>query len=128
MLTVEPRIESTIEDAIDLTAIAEEEWRAKARCRDGWGTLAHLFFSDEVLDIARAKAICAKCSVATECLASALERGEMWGVWGGELLHNGRVVAHKRPRGRPPRHPRPEPVVDEVPLPPHYSAPELARV
>jgi len=36
------------------------------------------------------------------------------------VLVNGSIVAHKRRRGRPPKHPRPDPVVDEVPLPPHY--------
>ena len=35
--------------------------RPVARCADGNGTLTPLFFSDHVLDIARAKAICAKC-------------------------------------------------------------------
>ncbi len=33
------------------------------RCADGHGTLTPLFFSDDVIDIARAKAICAKCSL-----------------------------------------------------------------
>jgi WhiB family redox-sensing transcriptional regulator len=30
-----------------------------------------------------------------------LERGEPWGVWGGEIFERGAVVARKRPRGRP---------------------------
>ena len=37
------------------------------------------------------------------CLAGALERREPWGVWGGELFVNGKVVAQKRKRGRPPK-------------------------
>jgi hypothetical protein len=107
--------------ALELVVTPVDPW-AKARCRDGHGTLTHLFFSDEVLEIARAKAICAKCSLRSECLDAALERVEPWGVWGGELIANGHVVAHKRPRGRPPKHPRPELVVDEVPIPPHLVA------
>ena len=95
---------------------------AKARCADGYGTLTHLFFSDVPLDIARAQAICAKCTMAAACVEGAIERHEPWGVWGGELLENGRVVVNKRPRGRPPKHPRPELVVDEVPIPPHLVA------
>jgi WhiB family transcriptional regulator, redox-sensing transcriptional regulator len=91
----------------------------KPRCADGHGTLTHLFFSDVPLDIARAKAICSKCSLAPTCLQAAVERAEPWGVWGGELIENGRIVAHKRPRGRPPKTPRPVVVVDEVPVPPH---------
>lgn len=84
-----------------------------ARCADGHGTLTHLFFSDDLVDIARAKAICGRCTLRTSCLDGALDRAEPWGVWGGELVEAGRIVATKRPRGRPPRRPRPVLVVDE---------------
>ncbi len=33
----------------------------------------------------------------------ALTRREPWGVWGGELFVNGKIVAQKRKRGRPPK-------------------------
>jgi Transcription factor WhiB len=91
--------------------------KRKARCADNAGTLSHLFFSEDLYDVARAKAIC---SQAKACLDTALTNREPWGVWGGELLSNGHVVINKRKRGRPPRQPRPELVVDEVPLPPGY--------
>ena len=55
--------------------------RTKGRCRDGHGTLTHLFFSEDLYDIARAKAICAKCQVSALCLSTALDRQEPWGVW-----------------------------------------------
>lgn len=100
----------------------EEPWRDQARCRDMAATLTSLFFSDELHDIARAKAICAKCAVSTQCLSGAIERREPWGVWGGQLVVNGRIVANKRGRGRPPKTPRPELVVDEVPLPAAWTA------
>ena len=96
--------------------------RPQARCADGHGTLTHLFFSDVPLDLARAKAICGKCGLRESCLQGALERAEPWGVWGGELVENGRIVLNKRPRGRPPKHPRPVTPVDEVPVPPHLVA------
>ncbi|MFM7409683.1 MAG: WhiB family transcriptional regulator, partial [Actinomycetota bacterium] len=63
------------------------------RCADGNGTLTYLFFSEEYVDVCRAKAICAKCTSRQSCLNDALQREEPWGVWGGELLENGRVVA-----------------------------------
>ena len=85
-----------------------------ARCADGNGTLTALFFSDDVVDIARAKAMCGLCPLRPSCLAGALEREEPWGVWGGELLSGGRIVANKRPCGRPPKVPRPEVVYDEM--------------
>ena len=55
----------------------------------------------ELQDIARAKALCAKCPVLVPCLEGALERREPWGVWGGELFLRGTTVPRKRPRGRP---------------------------
>lgn len=84
-----------------------------ARCADGNGTLTPLFFSDHVLDIARAKAICARCALTESCLSDAIDREEPWGVWGGQLLSGGRIVANKRPGGRPPKRPRPPVIVDE---------------
>ena len=87
---------------------------AAPRCADGNGTLTPLFFSDDIVDIGRAKAICAKCQLAASCLSGAMEREEPWGVWGGELLQSGRIVRNKRPCGRPPKHPRPELVIDEL--------------
>jgi WhiB family redox-sensing transcriptional regulator len=85
-----------------------------ARCADGHGTMTGLFFSDHIADIARAKAMCELCPLKASCLEGALERQEPWGVWGGELLSGGRIIANKRPSGRPPKHPRPEVVYDEM--------------
>ena len=85
-----------------------------ARCADGNGTMVGLFFSDHVVDIARARAMCALCPLQSQCLADALEREEPWGVWGGQLLSGGRIIADKRPCGRPPKAPRSEVVYDEM--------------
>ena len=87
--------------------------RSSARCADGNGTLTPLFFSDDNVDIARAKAICVRCTLQASCLGDALERIEPWGVWGGELIEDGRIVADRRPRGRPSVLPRPIFVLDE---------------
>ncbi|MBJ7261549.1 MAG: WhiB family transcriptional regulator, partial [Acidimicrobiia bacterium] len=62
----------------------------RARCADGTGQLTALFFSEDLGDIARAKAFCRGCEVRSDCLAGAVERVEPWGVWGGELVVNGR--------------------------------------
>lgn len=69
-----------------------------------------LFFAESPADVESAKALCGDCPVRDLCLAGALERREPWGVWGGELFVGGVVVARKRPRGRPRKHPLPEPV------------------
>lgn len=95
-------------------AAPQQATARRARCADGHGTLSGLFFSDDLVDIARAKAICSRCTLRVECLERALERAEPWGVWGGELIDTGRVVVHKRPRGRPPKIARAALVVDEL--------------
>jgi WhiB family redox-sensing transcriptional regulator len=79
---------------------------AEGLCRDGTGDLVGLFFSEQLDDIARAKAICAECPIRQSCFEGALARREPYGVWGGHLFFKGRVLAMKRPRGRPPKNPR----------------------
>lgn len=60
-----------------------------------------LWFAERPDDISRAKQLCADCPIRSACLAGALERAEPWGVWGGQLIDNGVVIARKRGRGRP---------------------------
>jgi WhiB family redox-sensing transcriptional regulator len=62
-----------------------------------------LFFAESPQDVEQAKVMCGRCPARLACLAGALERGEPWGVWGGELLLRGAIVPRKRPRGRPRR-------------------------
>ena len=66
------------------------------------------------MELARAKAICSMCAVRRPCLDRALARQEPYGVWGGEMLIDGRIVAEKRGRGRPPKVAGPRLVVDEI--------------
>lgn len=98
-----------IDSGIGEPAVAA--WQDLARCRDGAGSLVDLFFSEQLDDIAAAKAFCRECPVREPCLAGALERREPWGVWGGELFVHGKVVAQKRKRGRPPKVRPEEPAV-----------------
>lgn len=67
-------------------------------CRSGD---PELWFAESPADVESAKTMCGPCPVRLECLTGALARREPWGVWGGELLIQGVVVARKRPRGRP---------------------------
>ncbi len=76
---------------------------ASALCSDGTGGLVALFYSEQLDDIARAKAICGQCPVRQACFDEALVRREPYGVWGGQLFFKGKVLAMKRPRGRPPK-------------------------
>jgi WhiB family redox-sensing transcriptional regulator len=88
---------------LELIEEATTEAWADARCRDGNGSMTSLFFSEQIDDIARAKAICERCPMLDPCLSGALARREPWGVWGGQLFFNGKILAQKRKRGRPPK-------------------------
>ena len=98
---------------------AEQDDRAGTVPRDGstaedstsgWCALPcrrdpDLWFAETPAELDRAKALCGDCPIKAECLAGARARGEPWGVWGGEIFERGAVVARKRPRGRPRKHP-----------------------
>ena len=62
---------------------------------------AELWFAERPEDVEFAKSLCGMCPARLGCLTGALERQEPWGVWGGQLLVHGAIVARKRPRGRP---------------------------
>ena len=95
---------SPIEALLDALACRSSPQWNTARCRHTTSAATHLFFSSDIADINQAKRICADCPVAAACLQGALDRHEPCGVWGGHLLANGQILAHKRPRGRPPKH------------------------
>ncbi|HEX4903329.1 MAG TPA: WhiB family transcriptional regulator [Acidimicrobiales bacterium] len=95
-------------DVLEVALEVDTSFWSQAACAVDGGALAHLFFSEELLDIADAKRICAGCPVLEPCLEGALARKEPQGVWGGQLFSNGKVLASKRRRGRPPKNPRPE--------------------
>lgn len=92
-------------------------WETEAACRD---LDTALFFTDDVDEISHAKQICLACPVRTRCLDAAVERGEQFGIWGGHLFVSGRIVLHKRRRGRPPKVERPGDRFPEVEVPEPY--------
>jgi WhiB family redox-sensing transcriptional regulator len=102
-------------DAYQLSNIIEPEpdWSAAA-CRRQPG-LTDLFFSELIPEINQAKAVCQTCPLLEPCLYGAIVRREPGGVWGGQLFLNGRILAQKRKRGRPPKV---RPAEPEVILPP----------
>lgn len=106
---------------------ARGDWWDQAACRVPESSLTGLFFSDELHDIAAAKRTCATCPVLAPCLEGAIARHEPWGVWGGQLFLNGRILMSKRRRGRPPKTPRPEDQLPEVPIPEHLRHVEVLR-
>lgn len=97
----------------------DRNWQAAAACASAGPDVTRLFFSDDIGDIAAAKRICATCPVIADCLDAALANNEQWGVWGGQLIVSGKIVMTKRRRGRPPKNPRPEDQLPQIPFPEH---------
>ncbi|MGH3351951.1 MAG: WhiB family transcriptional regulator [Nocardioides sp.] len=60
-----------------------------------------LWFAESPADVEFAKTLCQACPVQSLCLDGAVDRREPWGVWGGQLFLQGKVIPRKRPRGRP---------------------------
>ena len=94
-----------LQDRTITTSIDWSQASCAASAAAGSAPPTELFFSDELPAIRAAKAICATCPLVDPCLAGAVERREPWGVWGGQLFKDGKVLAIKRPRGRPPKDP-----------------------
>ena len=109
-------------DLLEPESEQDQTWWPDAACNTGGSALAELFFSDELQDIAAAKRLCATCPVMSECLAGAITRSEPWGVWGGQLFANGKILTSKRPRGRPAAIARPEDEFVEIPIPEHLRS------
>jgi WhiB family redox-sensing transcriptional regulator len=72
--------------------MAAMSWETEARCRvyD-----PEIFFDTRARSERRAKAICSKCEVRTECLAFALQSRSEFGIWGGLNVRE-RVALGKR--------------------------------
>ena len=105
------------DSVLGLAVDTDTSFWTDAACNTGDGSMAAMFFSDELQDIAAAKRICAECPVLESCLEGALGRKEPWGVWGGQLFSNGKILVAKRRRGRPPKNPRPEDEFVQVEVP-----------
>jgi WhiB family redox-sensing transcriptional regulator len=69
-------------------------------------TNPELWFAEQPRHVDMAKLLCQSCPIRQRCLADALQRGEPWGVWGGEIFIHGAIVPTKRGRGRPRTRPR----------------------
>jgi WhiB family transcriptional regulator, redox-sensing transcriptional regulator len=75
-------------------------WHDRAACRD---SDPELFFpvgkaGPALVQIARAKQVCARCPVCAPCLAWALETGQEAGVWGGTSEDERRALRQRRLR------------------------------
>jgi WhiB family redox-sensing transcriptional regulator len=80
-------------------------WAASGACQH---SDPELFFpvtstGPAAVQLARAKAVCGRCPVRTECLEFALSSAEAFGVWGGTTEDERRLIRRRRRGGRHPR-------------------------
>lgn len=78
-----------------------DDWTGLAACRQP-GVDPEWFFpigeaGPALWEVAKAKAVCARCAVARECLAWALRVGEPDGIWGGTTPGERRHLRRARP-------------------------------
>jgi WhiB family redox-sensing transcriptional regulator len=95
LASLDVRVESGVDERL---RVAAQGVKSDLPCRT---FDPDLWFADSPTELELAKSLCAECPLRVECLSGALERGEPWGVWGGEIFERGAVVPRKRPRGRP---------------------------
>lgn len=74
------------------------EWRNHALCVH---YPSFLFFIESSEAHSKAKAICDRCPVKTECLEHAIQAPEDYGIWGGMTLAERRRERVRRLRGVP---------------------------
>ncbi|MBP7928727.1 MAG: WhiB family transcriptional regulator [Acidimicrobiia bacterium] len=80
-----------------MATLIDENWQVRAACR---GPETHLFFAPSRFERRdersrrerRAKEVCARCSVSSECLQQAMMTAEPFGIWGGQTESERRRV------------------------------------
>ena len=70
-------------------------WREAAACLDVPDDVTFFPNKEDVASIAKAKAICASCPVADECLTWAIESNQGDGIWGGHTAKERRTVRRR---------------------------------
>ena len=77
-------------------AVARTERPGDAACR---GMGPDFFFPSSSAGIARATRVCARCRVAAECLAIALDDPSRQGIWGGTSARDRRYMRNEEGLG-----------------------------
>lgn len=70
-------------------------WREQAACVEVGEEVSFFPDAEDLVGIARAKAICASCPVAAECLTWAIETNQSEGIWGGHTPKERRSIRRR---------------------------------
>jgi WhiB family redox-sensing transcriptional regulator len=74
---------------IDLTVTP---WREAAACLEVQDEVSFFPDKEDLGSIVKAKAVCATCPVASECLSWAIETNQTEGIWGGHTAKERRKL------------------------------------
>jgi WhiB family redox-sensing transcriptional regulator len=70
-------------------------WREDAACLGVVDEISFFPDAEDLSAIAQAKAICASCPVASECLTWAIETNQSEGIWGGHTPKERRSIRRR---------------------------------
>ena len=77
---------------IDLTITP---WREAAACLEMTNEVSFFPDKENLAGIAKAKAVCATCPVASECLTWSIESNQSEGIWGGHTPKERRAIRRR---------------------------------
>jgi len=86
----------TMSPAVVQQLLRRPRWQSLAECR---GERVEMFIPDRGAPTARAKQLCARCTVRTECLKYALAIPDLVGYWAGTNERERRRLRSARRRG-----------------------------
>lgn len=78
--------------------LLQQDWARLAACVGADPEPFHPDKHTRRAAIRAAKAVCASCPVAAECLADALDRDEEFGIWGGLEAHERKSLQRRTRR------------------------------
>ncbi len=70
-------------------------WREEAACLDVVDDVSFFPDAEDLIGISRAKAVCATCPVAAECLTWAVETNQGEGIWGSHTPKERRAIRRR---------------------------------
>lgn len=81
--------------------MSDLDWRDDGACTGmtethGAAEVSAIFFPERGASLKRARAICAECPVAEQCLEHALTLPERFGIWGGKSEKERRAMRKER--------------------------------
>lgn len=89
--------------SVAANGVSHRNWTEEAACRGMGPDRFYPFVEEEDEDVhaaAAAKAVCASCPVREDCLTTAIQTREQYGIWGGLTSRERRRMIRRARRAR----------------------------